>query len=119
MSERDTDASVDELPHEAAVEDFVDRVANADIEGVERLILFGSVAKTTHTPESDVDVLAVVDNAADVHTVEESLRDIAYDTMLDHGVVFSIHAVTKATFEQRADHPFFQTVSNEGTSIYG
>lgn len=119
MSERASNGSVDDLPHEAAVDDFADRVANADIEGLERLILFGSVAKTTHTLDSDVDVLAVVDTSVDVHTVEETLRDIAYDTMLDCGVVFSIHAVTTATFEQRADHPFFQIVSNEGTPIYG
>lgn len=102
-----------------AVDDFVERVADADLDSVDRLILFGSVARTTHAADSDVDVLAVTDTAADVEQVEETLRDIAYDTMLEHGMVFSIHAVTRSTFDSRADHPFFQTVTDEGKAIYG
>ena len=106
-------------PHEAAVEAFVDRVNDAQIPAVERLILFGSVAKQSHSEDSDVDVLAVIENGADVAVVEEQLRDVAYDVMLEYGPVFSIHAVTVASFENRTGHPFFQHVDTEGRAIYG
>lgn len=119
MGDPPSDSTDTDLPHTDAVEEFVDRVETAEIDAVERLILFGSVANAMHAADSDVDVLAIVDSEADVHGVEERLRDLAYDTMLDLGVVFSIHAVTAATYERRADHPFFQTVSAEGTPIYG
>lgn len=118
MSEKDT-TRTDVGPHEAAITDFVERVGEADIDGLSRLILFGSVARRSYTADSDVDVLAVVDTAADEHAIEETLRDRAYDTMLDRGVVFSIHAVTESTYERRADHPFFETVAAKGQPIYG
>lgn len=106
-------------PHEAAVEAFVDRVTDARIPAVERLVLFGSVARQSHSEDSDVDVLAVLENDADVPAVEDHLRDLAYDAMLEYGVAFSIHAVTESSFEDRSGHPFFRNVATEGRAIYG
>lgn len=120
MGDSDTRGSSDELPHGDAVDDFVERVRNSDLDDViDRLILFGSVARSAHGVDSDIDVMAIVETDTDVHTIEESLRDLAYDTMLDHEVVLSIHAVSRSTFEQRANHPFFETVTSEGQAIYG
>lgn len=107
------------LQYDVAVDDFVDRVETANLVSVQQLLLFGSVARGTHTSDSDVDVLAVVDDTADVPTVEERLRDIAYDVMLDHGPAFSIHAVMEGTLDDRSTHPFFRTVLAEGQPIYG
>lgn len=106
-------------PHEDAVETFVDQVATAEMPAVQRLVLFGTVARASHTADSDVDVLAVLDTDADVRAVEDRLRDLAYDVMLEYGVVFSIHAVTESSYEDRSGHPFFQNVAAEGRAIYG
>lgn len=106
------------LPHRDAVDAFVDRVDGADIPSVDRLFLFGSVARATHTPDSDIDVLAVLEDSADAERIEERLRDVAYDVMLERGTVFSIHAVTESTLRER-DHPFFRTILEEGRLIYG
>lgn len=105
--------------HEAAVERFADRVAGADVPGVKRLILFGSVARDTHDEDSDIDVLAIVGDDADTFATEEHLRDIAYDIMLEHGAPFSIHGVAESTLERRADHPFFRRAVREGRTIHG
>lgn len=107
------------LPHGDAVDDFVERVDAADLPEVQRLILFGSVAQTRHTADSDIDVLAVLDDDADVRVVEERLRDIAYDVLLERDVVISIHAMTESAFEGRSEHPFVQTVRSEGEIVYG
>lgn len=106
-------------PHEDAVEAFVDRVAAAEMPAVQRLVLFGSVARASHTADSDVDVLAILADDSDAPAVEDHLRDIAYDVMLEYGAAFSIHAVTESSFEERADHPFFENVVADGRAIYG
>lgn len=105
--------------HREAVDGFVDRVAEAELPSVNRLVLFGSVARATHSPESDVDVLAILADSADERRVEERLRDVAYDVMLDHGIPISVHAVTESTLERRSNHPFFRDVFDEGEAIYG
>lgn len=94
------------LPHESAVEDFAERIDVGDFPSVQRLVLFGSVARATHVSESDIDVLAVLDDGTDLSSVKERFRDRAYDVMLEYGTPVSIHAVPRADLERRSDHPF-------------
>lgn len=84
---------------------------------VGRLVLLGSVARGDARSDSDVDVLALLDEAANPCAVEEELRDIAFDVMLEEGVAISIHAVTAPRLDAREDH--FATVLAEGRPIYG
>lgn len=107
------------LPHPDAVDVFVDRVEAADPDAVERLYLFGSVARGTQRPDSDIDIFAVLDDEADISATEERLRDIAYDVTLSGGPAFSIHAAPESTVEERTNHPFFRRVLDEGRPIYG
>lgn len=111
--------STDGPRHEDAVDAFTNRLETAAPHGVDKVIVFGSVARGTHGTDSDIDVLAVIDDSAAVLEVEEELRDIAFDLMLEFGTVFSIHAVTESTLDDRSGHPFFQNVLPDGQSIYG
>jgi predicted nucleotidyltransferase len=103
---------------ERAVEELRERLQSADVPGLERLILFGSVARREHHEDSDVDALAVITDDAAAETAER-IRDIAYDVMLETGTVVSVQVVRAARFADRADHPFFRRVRSEGTRIYG
>lgn len=107
------------LPHEDAVADFVDRVEAADFPEVRRLVLFGSVARGSQGADSDVDILAVLAEGTDETAIEERLRDLAYEVMLEHGAVFSIHGVSESTLDRRSDHPFFRRALADGEPIYG
>lgn len=107
------------LPHRDAVDAFVDRVDEERLDAVQRLYLFGSVARGVHRSDSDIDIFAVLEDGADVSAIEERLRDIAYDVMLERGATFSIHAVTESTMDRREEHPFFRTVIEDGQPIYG
>lgn len=107
------------LPHRDAVDAFVDRVDDEEIDAVQRMYLFGSVARGVHRADSDVDIFAVLEDNAAVGEVEERLRDVAYDVTLERGPAFSIHAVTESTLERRGDHPFFRTALDEGRAVYG
>lgn len=44
------------LPHDEAVTAFVEGVETADISALQRLVLFGSVARSTHGSDSDIDI---------------------------------------------------------------
>lgn len=107
------------ISHRDAVDEFVDRIRGSDISSIRRVLLFGSVARASQSVDSDIDVLVIVENTADVASVEDAIRDVAYDIMLDSGLVFSIHAVTEQTLDRRSDHPFFRNVLAEAEQIYG
>ena len=105
--------------HEEALDEFVEKTERGSIPALRQLIVFGSVARGTHATNSDIDILAVLEADADIIDVEEQLRDIAYDVMLEYGTVFSIHGITETAFNNRSGHPFFKRVSMEGRAIYG
>lgn len=101
--------------HTAAANAFVRRVEALDTEGLESLILFGSTARGEASGlDSDVDFLAVVGDDADRATIEDELRDAAYDVMLEHGPVVEVHVLSRSTFETRRDHPFVDRAVRDG-----
>jgi predicted nucleotidyltransferase len=75
------------------------------------LILFGSTARgETRGVDSDVDVFAVVETEAQ----EEELSDLAHEVGFDRGLMISLQTQTVSRFETRRNHPFVQTVLEEG-----
>jgi predicted nucleotidyltransferase len=98
-------------PHGRAFEAFAERARDALGESIHELLLFGSAARgEARGIDSDVDVFVVLDDTDD----EDELRDIAYDAQLEHGVVISLHAITRERFAERRDHPFIKNVLREG-----
>ncbi len=105
----------DEAIHEAAVEEFVERVREQGIEGVESIYLFGSVARgEARGRDSDADLFVVLSDDVDRADTQRTLRDLAYEVLLDHDIVISVHTQSRSRFEARRDHPFNRTVLNEG-----
>lgn len=103
--------------HASAATAFVQRVRERDVSGLESLVLFGSTARGDASGlDSDVDFLAVVADEADRPAVEDTLRDVAYDVMLEHGPVVEVHVLARSAFERRRDHPFVRRVLREGTT---
>jgi predicted nucleotidyltransferase len=103
--------------HRAAVDAFVTRVRDDDLDSVQRLLLFGSVARGTQSPDSDADGLAVVDDEADQSAVEDRLRDIAYGVELDHEVILSL--VVLSDSEYRTGGPFLEHVRRDAEMLHG
>ena len=63
-------------------------------ETIEKAILVGSVARQTHLPFSDVDVLLVT---KDVQTTKTKFHEIANDLYLTYCVPISFHYVQSGT----------------------
>ena len=114
MSNTD-ERSADVTSHTSAATAFARNIRNSDIRSLESLILFGSTVRGEAAGlESDVDFLAIVSDDADKQAVEDTLRDIAYEVMLEHGPVVEVHVLSHSMFEQRRDHPFIRRAVREG-----
>jgi predicted nucleotidyltransferase len=120
MSEPETPSGRERgASHEAAATAFARRVRGEDLPGLEALILFGSTARGEASGlDSDVDFLAVVADGTDRSAIEERLRDVAYDVMLEFGPVVEVHVLSRSEIDRYHElgHPFVRRVFGEGES---
>lgn len=105
--------------HAAAATAFIRRVRERHLSGLQDLYLFGSTPRGEATGlESDVDFLAVVSDSADRSAVEDELRNVAYDVMLEYGPVVEVHVFSEGEFtaSRNEGHPFVQRAVRDGES---
>jgi len=84
--------------HEQAFERFRERVMKDYGDTVEKIILFGSVARGDHGEGSDVDVLVVVDEKA----VKEDIVGIAFEIMLETDIYISPKVISQEQLDRMA-----------------
>ena len=85
---------------------------------VMRIVLYGSVARGTNTPESDVDIAIFVHTRLDAD-MEERLSDVVVDMNLKYDRVFSVIDIDNATYQKwRGVTPFYQNVDREGVVLW-
>lgn len=97
--------------HREAFEVFADEVVEELGDSLEKLVLYGSVARGEESEESDIDVFAVVDSREDL----KRLRDMAYDIgVLQFGVSISVQGSVKDEFEGFSGSSYLRNVKEEG-----
>lgn len=103
--------------HREAAAAFGER-ARAELGGyVERVVLFGSVARGEERGiDSDVVLLVVVEDDASA-AVEQRLQTIAGDVMLEHGVAVSAHVVRSSTTDPSDGDGFVRNALAEGVDV--
>ncbi|MBI3048299.1 MAG: nucleotidyltransferase domain-containing protein [Acidobacteria bacterium] len=102
-----------------ALAEFVKRVRQALLDSVVDVRLFGSEARGEATPESDIDVLLVVQPDTSRVPLEDRIIDIAFDVNLEFGVYISPRVVTPAilTHPVWRETPFLKTVARESLPL--
>ncbi len=106
-------------PHGRAAEAFAQRVSEEYSDAVEAVSLFGSATRgETQGRASDVDLLVVLREDA-VPSVEDELRDVAYDLELEYEVPLSLVVKTETEYERQRNRPFLQAVENDARTLYG
>ena len=85
---------------------------------VTRIVLYGSEARGTAQPDSDVDI-AIFLNGDMSRDKENRLSDIIVDLNLKYDRVFSVIDVNNSVYDKwRGVSPFYQNVEREGITLW-
>ena len=96
--------------HRRAFEEFAEKAQQELGDSLQRLVLYGSVARGEETEESDVDVFAVVETEEQKKWLERFGAEIG----VEHGVLFSLIVRTSNENEGVEDSVFGSEVMNNG-----
>jgi predicted nucleotidyltransferase len=83
---------------------------------LEAVYLYGSHARGDARPDSDIDVLVVINGDFDCFNMIERTSNLAADLSLDNDTVIALAFATKETFANKMS-PFFMNVRKEGIEI--
>ena len=112
------------MPYTQKVADTLEKIVNsvnAAMPGiVEQIILYGSYARGDYSPESDLDIMLLMNcSHADIKNFQKAVCKIASRIGLDDYIEVSFAMQDKETFERRlAILPFYRNVKNEGVMLY-
>ena len=108
-----------DLSRTRATAEFVQRLRRDLPANVVELRLFGSEARGQASPESDIDVLVVVEPDEERVALETRIVDIAFDVNLEFNVFISPSVVTPAILNHPVwrESPFIETVLREGVAL--
>ncbi|MHB8907915.1 MAG: nucleotidyltransferase family protein [Syntrophales bacterium] len=87
---------------------------------LESVRIFGSVARDTSGPLSDIDVMIILDQPSRSVNwrTEREIRSLAYPIELEEDVVFDLKVLAKEDLENIKGHtPFMERVRSEGVRI--
>jgi predicted nucleotidyltransferase len=85
-------------------------------EGIQAILLYGSYARGSATPDSDIDLLVLIDETLSPTEVRRSLSELLYDILLENGELISV-IVTPKSFYETKNSLFLHRVREEATSI--
>lgn len=120
LSERGLQMMIpDCLPEvQAAVVDYVHRVATEHVSRVRSITLYGSQARGEASTESDIDLFVVVRD--DAPAVCEALADLAWEVQFEHDVVLSdvIRTEEQLRRMQAKRFPYYQSIERDGILLW-
>jgi len=102
-----------------AISEFVNRLRRQLPAHVAAIRLFGSEARGDATPESDIDVLVVVEPEDQRVALETRVVNIAFDVNIEYNVFISPLVITPAVLRHPMwrETPFIETVLREGIPL--
>ena len=107
---------------EKTVKELIDQI-HAELEKkfekkLAKIILFGSYARGDYDQESDLDILALIEEE-NPQRYYNDIVDLEVDLTIKFGILPSIVLRNSGYFyENREIIPFFKAVANEGVEIY-
>lgn len=85
---------------------------------LERIILYGSVARGTQTDESDVDIAVIVRKYTD--DMHDKMIDLTVDLELEYNKVLSVLLIDYDNFREWENVlPLYKNVKKEGIMLWG
>ena len=101
--------------------DAVEKVIDLLSDKIYKIILYGSYARGDYTPESDIDIMILLDcTEEEVRSYREKVCVIASRLSLDNDIEVSLMLNDKKSFYDRLDLLiFYQNIQKEGVTLYG
>lgn len=100
------------------MQELVSGILEAIQEKAVKIILYGSAARGTSTPESDVDVALLMNGSLSAET-EDRLSDFIVEMNLKYDKVFSVIDIDFNHFSKwESVTPFYQNVNREGIVLW-
>ena len=84
---------------------------------IEKIILFGSVAREEDSEESDIDILIVTKNTNDDIKIEDDIYSKVMDVLLETKQRISIKMRSLKHYESHKDFPFYSNIEKDGVLI--
>jgi predicted nucleotidyltransferase len=82
-----------------------------------QLILFGSWARGSATPDSDVDLMVILPDELETFQIKEKIRNTVYEFSLKTPYLFSLIIVSESLAREKAGFKVFKSVEEEGLVI--
>ena len=103
-----------------AIDEFTKNIRIILGEKLNQLILYGSYARGDYTPESDVDILVLVDMSdEEITDIFNEISDCAYEFLLNQEIDITPVIVNTNRFNYWNDTlPFYKNIKNEGVLLY-
>lgn len=105
---------IDPLVYES-IEKYVNRIRKRFGAAIKRVILFGSYAKGTAGPDSDVDIMVITSQIP--YAFEYEIMSMGYDLYLEMGILLSVKIRNEEDFEKNQNFMFIQSVIHEGLAV--
>ncbi|KZX15228.1 nucleotidyltransferase domain protein [Methanobrevibacter cuticularis] len=84
---------------------------------IEKIILYGSVARDEDSKDSDIDILIIVSNVDDDLKIEDDIYEKTFDTLLKTGESLSVQMVDNEHYKKYSHFSFYKNVKKDGVLI--
>ena len=98
-----------------AIREFADLILKKYGKKIEKIILYGSTARTEDNVDSDIDILVLSDKQYD--SLQRELSFLAFDIGSKYGVEISVQNYNRSHYEKYSSYSFFQNVDRDGVLI--
>ncbi len=86
---------------------------------LKKVILYGSYSRGDYVTESDIDIIALVDEPQPDERYEEDILEIMVDLSIKYDVVLSLFLESEMEYEEAKTYkPFLKRIEKEGIEIY-
>ena len=84
---------------------------------IEKIILYGSVARDEDKKDSDIDILIITSNIDDDLKIEDDVYGKTFDMLLETGEYISVQIIHHEHYKTHSNFPFYANIEKDGVLI--